>query len=72
MAWSYFVILAVLMGSASLMPSSSPGSRDHVLSRQKRTLGPVSFGRVNVIGARCEKLRTLLESLRILCPFVLF
>ena len=55
MEWIHFVILTILMGSASLRtidlhhPASS---RSHVLSRQKRTIGPVSFGRVNVIGAR--------------------
>ena len=52
MAWSYIVTLSVLIGSVCLI-ASSPG--DRVLSRHKRTLGPfgpVSFGRVNVIGAR--------------------
>ena len=69
MAWTHLVTLAVLMGSASLMPiennlhrpasSSSLESRDQavtqgILSRQKRTIGPVSFGRVSVIGARLQ------------------
>ena len=67
MMWTHFVTLAVLIGSASLMSienyshhpasSSALGSRDQdltqgILSRQKRTIGPVSFGRVSVIGAR--------------------
>ena len=62
MAWSHFVILTVLIGSVSLMTISqdtSPGSRDSVLSRHKRTIGPfgpVSFGRVNLIGARLERI----------------
>ena len=47
-----FLILLVLMNS--LAGSSPVSPRDQVLHRTRRTIGPVSFGRVSLIGTRLQ------------------
>ena len=47
---SLFLIVLI-----STMAGSSPvPARDQVLHRTRRTIGPVSFGRVSLIGARLQ------------------
>ena len=47
-----FLILMVLMSSMVRSSPASPGNE--VLRRTRRTIGPVSFGRINLIGSRFQ------------------
>ena len=51
-SFQVFLILLVLMSSTVRGSPVSPG--DQVLRRTRRTIGPVSFGRINLIGSRFQ------------------